>query len=337
MTQKMNPLTIAMVTYNSRSHIADCVKWFVDRPADVTLRIRDNGSTDETPQVLRKLAADGYVDDVIMSDNKGGFAVAANDVISRSGNDDILLLNPDARTDLEAIAMMRRAVSGDPVLGMVAPLVTGGEEISVMSAGRQPRLWPMFTHYSGLSRAFPGVRALRGRHLFLSHHSSEDQLVEWTSGCCLYIPRSTIERVGVLSERWFLYGEDIEYCQRVLDAGLNIKVLAAAHAYHEVGRSSSPPVEEIDEPSANSVQNLTNRGAQPAQGADGSPLDVSTMWGRNLYDYYLRQFQPTSVNRLAWRITFTLGNASRAFLRLARDRHDRRAKHLMKNALAVWR
>jgi GT2 family glycosyltransferase len=337
MTQALNPLTIAMVTFNSRNHIADCVKWFVDRPADITLRIRDNGSTDDTPRILGKLAADGYVDDVIMSDNDAGFAVAANDVIAQSGNDDILLLNPDARIDLDTIEMMRRAINEDPTLGMVSPLVTGGEEISVMSAGRQPRLWPMFTHYSGLSRAFPEVRTLRGRHLFLRHHSHEDQVVEWTSGCCLYIPRSTIDRVGVLSERWFLYGEDTEYCQRVLDADLTIKVLAGARAYHEVGGSSTPAVDADAELPELAGEISTDEDTSPAQGTDGPPIDVSTMWGRNLYDYYLRQFQPTAVSRLAWRLTFTSGNASRALVRLARDRQDRRAKHLMKNALAVWR
>lgn len=335
MTQTPNPLTIAMVTFNSRNHIADCVKWFVDRPADITIRIRDNGSRDDTPQILRKLAADGYVDDVIMSDNDAGFAVAANDVIARSGNDDILLLNPDARVDLDTIDMMRQAISEDPTLGMVSPLVTGGEEISVMSAGRQPRLWPMFTHYSGLSRAFPQVRRLRGRHLFLSHHSHEDQYVEWTSGCCLYIPRSTIDRVGALSERWFLYAEDTEYCQRVLDAGLSIKVLAGAHAYHEVGASSAPPVDES--PGTPEETMAAELVTAPVSSGDDPSIDVSTMWGKNLYDYYTRQFHPSAAGRLAWRMTFTSGNAVRASVRLARDRQDRRARHLMKNALAVWR
>ena len=111
----------------------------------------------------------------------------------------------------------------------------------------------MFTHSSGLSRAFPTSKTLRGRHLFLSHHAHEDQFVEWTSGCCLLIPRATIDRVGMLSERWFLYIEDTEYCKRVLDAGLKIKVLAKAHAFHEVG-GSAQVAEDADADDSDDVE-----------------------------------------------------------------------------------
>ena len=203
-----------------------------------SIRVRDNGSTDSTPELLKELAAEGYIDDLILADDDAGFAIAANDVIRRSANDNILLMNPDARVSLETIQLMCDAIDQDPTLGLVSPVVHGGDEISVMSAGRQPRLWPMLTHYSGLSRAFPKSKTLRGRHLFLSKHSHEDQFVEWTSGCCLLIPRATIDRVGLLSERWFMYSDDTQYCKRVLDAGLKIKVLSNAHAFHEVGASA---------------------------------------------------------------------------------------------------
>lgn len=320
-----NPVTIAMVTYNSRDHIADCLKWFADRPSDVRVRIRDNGSTDSTPAILKRLRDQGLIDELILSEDDPGFAIGANDVIRRSGSDDVLLMNPDARIALETIDMMRTAINSDPALGAVSPVVSGGQEISVMSAGRQPRLWPMITHYSGLSRLLPRSRLLRGRHLFLRHHSGRDQIVEWTSGCCLYIPRRTIDRVGLLSERWFLYGEDTEYCKRICDAGLVIKVLADARAYHEVGGSSAIDVEAVA-----SVPNQTGR--SPAL----PPPDVGSLWGKNLYDYYTVAFEPSIATRTAWRVTFTAGNAFRASVRKWRDPEDRRAAHLMKNALAVW-
>lgn len=322
-----NPVTIAMVTYNSRDHIADCLKWFADRPADVRVRVRDNGSTDSTPAILKRLRDEGLIDELILSQDDPGFAIGANDVIRRSGDDDVLLMNPDARIALETIAMMREAINSDPLLGAVSPVVSGGDEISVMSAGRQPRLWPMITHYSGLSRLLPRSRVFRGRHLFLRHHSGRDQIVEWTSGCCLYIPRRTFNRVGLLSERWFLYGEDAEYCKRICDAGLVIKVLADARAYHEVGGSSAI---EIDADMVASAATQTNQ--NPAL----PPPDVGTLWGKNLYDYYTVAFEPSAATRTAWRVTFTAGNAFRASVRKWRDPGDRKAAHLMKNALAVW-
>jgi hypothetical protein len=277
------------------------------------------------------LAAEGYIDELILADDDAGFAIATNDVIRRSADDNILLMNPDARVSLETIQLMSNAIDQDPTLGLVSPVVYGGDEISVMSAGRQPRLWPMFTHYSGLSRAFPKSKTLLGRHLFLSKHSHEDQFVEWTSGCCLLIPRATIDRVGILSERWFMYGDDTQYCKRVLDAGLKIKVLSNAHAFHEVGESTQV-VEIVD------ADNSYDAGRDAEEESVNAPLiDVSTMWGKNLYDYYVREFHPTAVTRLAWKTVFTCGNGIRALARQARNSKDRKAAHLMRNALAVWK
>jgi hypothetical protein len=277
------------------------------------------------------LAAEGYIDDLILSPDDAGFAIAANDVIRRSGNDDIFLTDPDARVSLETIEQMCEAIDQDPTLGLVTPVIRGGDEISVMSAGRQPRLWPMFTHYTGLSRAFPTSKTFRGRHLFLSHHSHEDQFVEWTSGCCLLLPRTTIDRVGLFTERWFMYIEDTEYCKRVLDAGLKIKVLSNARAFHEIG-GSAQEVENVDADSSYDAEKDLE-----AKSLEEAPIDVSTMWGRNLYDYYVREFHPTAVTRLAWKTVFTGGNGLRALVRQGRDPKDRLAAHLMRNALAVWR
>jgi N-acetylglucosaminyl-diphospho-decaprenol L-rhamnosyltransferase len=326
-----HPLTIVLVTFNSAHQIADCLKTLADRGPEISIRVRDNGSTDSTPELLKELAAEGYIDDLILADEDAGFAIAANDVIRRAGNDNILLMNPDARVSLETIQLMCEAIDQDPTLGLVSPVVHGDDEISVMSAGRQPRLWPMLTHYSGLSRAFPKSKTLRGRHLFLSKHSHEDQFVEWTSGCCLLIPRATIDRVGLLSERWFMYSDDTQYCKRVLDTGLKIKVLSNAHAFHEVG-ASEQVIENIDTCDSDDAQ----KEAEVAS-PEKPEIDVSTMWGKNLYDYYVQEFHPTAVTRLAWKTVFTGGNGLRALVRQARNPKDRKAAHLMRNALAVWK
>ena len=68
-----------------------------------------------------------------------------------------------------------------------------------------------------------------------------------------------------------------------------------------------------------------------------SPIDVSTMWGRHLYDYYVQEFHPNAVTRLAWKTTFTAGNGVRALVRRARNPKDSKAEHLMRNARAVWK
>ena len=60
---------------------------------------------------------------MILSPDDPGFAVAANDVIRRSANDDILLVNPDARVSVAAIQLMRDVIDQDLTLGLVTSMV----------------------------------------------------------------------------------------------------------------------------------------------------------------------------------------------------------------------
>lgn len=328
----LEPIAICLVTYNSGRLMRECLLPFEGRGADVTVKVWDNGSDDGvTPRLLVALKERGLIDELHLSPDDPGFAVGANHLIRRSTGQAVLLLNPDARLELEDLARLRRAAHDDPTVGVVSPVVSGDGDIQVMSAGRQPRLWPLFTHYSGLSKVFPRVRFLRGRHLFLASHGDEDQDVEWTSGACLLIPRATLDAVGLLSERWFMYGEDVEYCQRVLDAGLKVRVLASAKAYHAVGASTVDDVDDLlTQANAYEVA-YTEEGA-----GHGEPPDITGMWARNTYDYYLNQFEPNVVARLAWRAIFSGGLAGRAVLRMVRDRDDRMARKMLQNAAAVW-
>lgn len=336
--REYRPLSIVLVTYNSGELMLDCLLPFKDRTEDVTVRVWDNGSNDgRTPELLKRLKRAGLIDDLVLSPDDPGWSRGANQVVARSGDDDVLFLNPDARVEMPGVRRLQDAVLDDPAIGAVAPVVGGEEDIEVMSAGRQPRLWPLFTHYSGLSKAFPKVPFLRGRHLFLKHHGHQDQDVEWTSGAVLLVPRSTLDRVGLLTERWFMYGEDIEFCQRVLDAGLKIRIVAEVRAYHAVGGSevdsNGPNLDEIAPEHASEVDDTDYE--IPGEGIE-PPTNFKGMWGRNTYAYYVQQFEPNPVTRLAWRVVFTGGLASRALLRKMRDRNDPTAKKLLDNALAVW-
>lgn len=333
MQQILEPVSVCVVTFNSGTLMLDCLLPLADRGADVTVKVWDNGSTDGvTPQILMVLKSRGLIDELHLSPEDPGFGIGANQLIRRSSGQAVLLLNPDARLDLDCLSQLRTAAAQDRSIGVVSPVLRGDGDIQVMSAGRQPRLWPLFTHYSGLSRLFPAVPFFRGRHLFLAKHGEENQDAEWTSGACLLIPRATIERVGLLSERWFMYGEDLQYCQRVLDAGLHVRVLAAAQAHHAVGASTASKRDDVvDEASP-----LSAVYTEAPLGGVGPPPDVTGMWGTNTYDYYVSQFEPNAAQRLAWRIVFSGGLAGRAGLRLLRNRDDRLAKKMLENATAVW-
>jgi GT2 family glycosyltransferase len=309
----MRPETsVIVVTYNSANDIADCLN-ALGRHADVEVIVVDNASSDATVVELEALRSAGIIDQLVLSDENLGFAKAVNAGIGLSSGTDVLLLNPDASLEREDLLRLRDGARLDHRIGIAAPVVFSGSAVKVMSAGRQPTIWAQVCHFSGMARAFPRVENLKGRHLYLDHHADRDQLVEWVSGCCMYITRTALDTVGVLSERWFMYGEDIEYCRRVSVAGLKVVVLSQAKAQHLVGAS---------------VHQAGER--------------VSTLWAENTYDYYVSEFRPNWAARSAWRVVFSGGMLSRAaVLRVRATRGDdaagSQARRFEKNAFAVWR
>jgi GT2 family glycosyltransferase len=306
--------SVVVVTYNSRDDIRSSVELLTSGHG-IEVVVVDNHSTDGTQTLLRELEAEGLVDVLILSESNDGFAKAVNRGIRASHGPDIFLLNPDAKIEGEDLDRLREIARADPSIGIIAPLVESGPTVAVMAAGRQPTLWPLFTHFSGLARAFPRWPIMRGRHLYMGSHSAQVQEVEWVSGCALYVTAPARDAVGVLSERWFMYGEDIEFAHRVSRAGFRIIVTPAVRATHLMGAS-----------------------VNKSSGA------VSTMWAENTFDYYVREFRAGPLRRVAWRVVFSGGLLSRALLlRLRglrtpgmRAEYGARAHRFERFAGAVW-
>lgn len=64
------------------------------------------------------------------------------------------------------------------------------------------------------------------------------QKVTFATGCCLFISRQVLEKVGLLDESYFLYEEDAEYSFRICEAGFDILYLPDAVIYHKVSAST---------------------------------------------------------------------------------------------------
>ena len=63
--------------------------------------------------------------------------------------------------------------------------------------------------------------------------------VDYISGACLLIKREVIEKIGLISEDYFLYYEDGDWCLRARREGYQCLFVPSAKIYHKVSRSSS--------------------------------------------------------------------------------------------------
>jgi hypothetical protein len=108
--------------------------------------------------------------------------------------------------------------------------------------------------------------------------------VDWLGGACLLIRRSAWAEVGGLSERWFMYSEDIDLGRRLQENGWGLAVLNDEWVDHVHGES---------------VRQSPQR------------RRLSRMWIDNLIDYYSTHAARRPWHRGVFRSCLALGFALR--------------------------
>ena len=275
-------VTTVIVTYNS----ADLFKEepnAVPRADWIETVFVDNDSRDSTVQVLATTYPDA---EVIENDTNAGFSKAVNLGANGATGDYILLLNPDAAISSEALLSLTRAAEEND-LAISAPVVRdGSERFATVAAGWSPTTWKMFTHATGLSRFGHRLPVLRGHYIFgRDLVDSGVQQLDWVSGGCMLIRADAWHSLGGLTDRWFMYAEDIEFCLRARKSGYRVGVACGVTARHEIGQSSS--------------------------GVDGQ---VNPAWIVNLYELYRwRIARSTAASRL-WKFVVVGGFEARVLV-----------------------
>ncbi|QHC57212.1 glycosyltransferase family 2 protein [Rathayibacter sp. VKM Ac-2760] len=276
-------VSVVVVTYDSVGVIRSCLDALAvggGAPAGLEVLVVDNLSRDDTVAVLR--AEYPWVR-LIENTENAGFSRAVNLGAAHAKGRNLLLLNPDAQISATAVTALSALLDEDPSVGAVSPLLENeGEEVVIVAAGHAPSIAKMFLHQSGLSRLGRRVRSLEGHYLFAADLPGGPRDVDWVSGGCLMVPLALWRRIGGLSDRWFMYAEDVEFCLRIRAEGLRVVLDPRLHALHAMGGSSS--------------------------GVDGR---VGTAWIVNLFDLYGWRMARGDVQQRLWRAVVLAGMRGR--------------------------
>ena len=280
-------LTTVMVSYNTRElTLASLAKLAVATDSISTqVVLVDNASTDGSVAAIR-----ASFPDVILVENREnvGFARAVNQGLKEAQGSFVMLLNPDCEVEPQSVLTMIDYLRNHPDVGVIGPMVTHPYgRLRVLSAGYFPTARRVANHYLGLSSLSVFGWTVRGVNLRLGRDSGEPRSVDWVSGACLLASRDLFELLDGLSERWFMYAEDMDFCARALDRGYRVVHLPTAQVSHLVGASSD---------------------SEASRGRSG----VSTIWVDNLEDFYIQRFHPHRLSLFGWRTAFAVGLATRA-------------------------
>ncbi len=195
----------------------------------------DNASTDGSDDMV---AAEFPWVRLIRSPRNGGYAFGNNQALTSCRGRDVLLMNPDTLMPPGGIAGLLECLKAHPEAGVIGPKLLKPDGSMHLACRRSfPTPSVAFYRISGLSRLFPhSPRFGRYNLTFVD----PDQAIEVDSVCgaCLLVRSAVIERIGLLDERFFMYGEDLDWCLRTRLMGWTVRYEPGIVVQHQHGASS---------------------------------------------------------------------------------------------------
>lgn len=211
-------LSILIVSYNTRELTLGALRSVYRSETNCACEVIviDNASSDGSVEAIREEFPQVKI---IENRDNIGFAKANNQGIREASGRYILLLNSDTIIAPDTIETMVSFMDDRPEVGASGCKVVLPDG-SLDKACRRgfPTPSASFYYISGFSKLFPNHPKFNQYHL---GHLDPDEAceVDCLVGAFMLVRREAIDEVGGLDEQFFMYGEDIDWCYRLKQAG----------------------------------------------------------------------------------------------------------------------
>lgn len=203
-------VTVVVVTYNSSSVIAQCLRAIPNAIGGVV--VVDNASSDNTADVVKRYRPQARL---IANSSNLGFGRANNIALETVATEFTLLVNPDACLDEGCISELVKAADRYPRAMILTPLTYNDRGVSKFS-------------YSNSVFRSPGTFIV----------PEGDICAEFVSGAVMLLRMTYLHTTGMFDENIFMYWEDQDLCLRARSQGYSCIAVSSARAFHGLGVSS---------------------------------------------------------------------------------------------------
>jgi GT2 family glycosyltransferase len=197
--------------------------------------IVDNASDDGSVQLIKN-----RFPSVRLIENKDniGFGRGNNQALKIAKGEFMLLINPDAIVSEDTFDKMLSFFNKNPDAGLAGCKIINSDGTLQLACRRSfPGPWTSFTKVTGLSSLFPKSR-LFARYNLTYLNENETYEVDAISGSFMMMRKEVYKRVGGFDERFFMYGEDLDLCYRVQQAGFKVYYVHSTQIIHYKGEST---------------------------------------------------------------------------------------------------
>ena len=231
----MAGVSAIIISYNGIGFIPACLLTLRADLAghDYEIIVIDNHSRDGTIEYVQKEYPDVTV---IANPQNFGFAKAVNQGISVSKKEYLWIVNQDVRIRqgcINALLACSRVIEKPGVIG---PKFVGFDGRLQRSCRRFPRYRHMVFELTGLAYLLPRSGIFNSWKMGDFNHQFS-RSVEQPMGAAMLISKNCINAVGPMDESFGIFLNDVDFCQRVRNAGYTNYYCAEAVIEHYSGAS----------------------------------------------------------------------------------------------------
>jgi len=230
-------LSIIIVNYNVREFLHHALVSLQKAMKGIRgeIIVVDNASDDGSIEMVRRRFTAVHL---IASKTNVGFARANNLGLKRARGKYLLLINPDTIVQENTLRVMVKFFAENPDVGLAGCKILNPDGSFQLACRRSfPRPWVALTKMVGLSALFPKSR-LFGKYNLTYLNPDETYEIDAVSGSFMMVRREAYEQVGGLDEDFFMYGEDLDWCYRIQQAGWKNYYVHTTQIIHYKGEST---------------------------------------------------------------------------------------------------
>ncbi|EYE87925.1 glycosyl transferase family 2 [Fervidicella metallireducens AeB] len=230
-------ISIIIVNYKTKDLTKQTIKSVMDTTHNVQYEIIlvDNASGDGSLEAIME----EYNDIAFIANTENvGFSKANNKAIKKSRGKYILLLNSDTKILDGCIEKCFKYMEEHEEIGALGPKIylMNGELDHACKRGF-PTPSASLCYMLKLDRIFAGKKKF-GKYKMSYLPDDEINEVDSLTGAFMMVRKDVIEKVGMLDENFFMYGEDLDWCYRIKEAGYKVVYYPEAQMIHYKGQSS---------------------------------------------------------------------------------------------------
>lgn len=231
-------LSIIIVNYNTKELLKQTIESVIQtigQTIKYEIIVSDNGSKDGSNEMMKSC----FPQIKLIENNANlGFSKANNVAIKEARGRYILLLNSDTVVKDDCLQKSVAYMDKHGEIGVLGCRVVLPNGILDHACKRgYPTPEASLYYILKLNKLFPSSKKF-GAYALDYLPDNEINEVDSLVGAFMMVRKEAIDKVGLLDEDFFMYGEDIDWCYRIKEAGYKVIYYPEAEIIHYKGASS---------------------------------------------------------------------------------------------------